>query len=109
MLCGFASLAEQHAAICGIGTGLDVLPVIDVVLGGTTLAGIHVIGEILACLHQAIDEVQRKRLAGEFNLIRVGLNVLNGAGMHLVAIALIGTMMAGEDHLGALCGELRNE
>lgn len=106
-LCGFAGFAEQHAAICAVGTGLDVLPVVDVVLGGATLAGIHVIREVLACLHQAIDEVQRKRLAGVFNLIRVGLDVLNGAGMHLVAIALVGSMVAGKGHLGALRGELR--
>lgn len=77
------------------------------VLSGATLSGIHIIGEVFARLHQAVDKVQCQRLAGIFNLVRVGLNVLNGAGMHLVAIAFIGPMVAGEGHLGALCGELR--
>lgn len=105
-LCGFAGLAKQNAAIGRVGTVLDILPVVDVVLSGATLSRIDIIGEVFARLHQAVDKVQCQRLAGIFNLVRVGLNVLNGAGMHLVAIALIGPMVAGEGHLGALCGEL---
>lgn len=47
----FAGLPEQNASLGGVGTGLDVLPVIDVVLRGASLAGIDVVREILAGLH----------------------------------------------------------
>jgi len=77
-----------------------------VVLRGTTLARIDVVREVLAGLHQAVDEIDGEGLACELHLVGVGLDVLDGAGMHLVAIALVGAVVAGERHLGALGGEL---
>jgi len=77
-----------------------------VVLRGTTLAWIDVVREVLAGLHQAVDEIDGEGLAGELHLVGVGLDVLDGAGMHLVAIALVRAVVAGKRHLGALGGEL---
>lgn len=104
---GLARLAQQKTALGGVGTGLDVFPAVNVVLLSTPLAGIDIVREVLTGLHQAVDEVDRQSLARVLHLVGVGLDVLDGTGVHLVAIALIRPVVAGEGHLGALGEELR--
>ena len=104
---GIALLLQQLAAFGGVGTGLDVLPGVDVVLASTARPRVHVVREVFARFHHAADEVQRQGLASEVGLIGVGLNVLDGAGVHFVAVALVGSMMAGEFHFRARSRILR--
>lgn len=92
-------LHQQLTAFSAVGTLLNIFPGANVIVTGTLGTRIHIVGEVLADFHHAVDKVQGQGFTGEFSLIRVGLDVCNGTSMHLIAIAFIGTMVALENNI----------
>lgn len=85
---------QQVAAIGGVGALLDVLPVLDLIFVATVLRLEGLVRE--AARHDAVDEIDRLGLLRLSGLERVGFDVLDRARVNLVAIALVGSMVAGE-------------
>lgn len=104
--CLLALLLQQQTALGRIGALFDKRIVFQPNLFSTTLARIRRIGKVVALLHQTIDIVERLGYTSVLRLERVHLNVFDGARMHFVAVALVRTVMAVEDDIGTLRGEL---
>lgn len=89
-----AVLLQQGAAVCRVGALGDRLPVPDFVLiaAGLSLEG----GVREGAGHDAVNEVNRLRLLSLAGLEGVGLDVLDGARVDLVAEAFVGSVVARE-------------
>lgn len=99
-----AVLLEQGAPLGGVGALLDVLPVLDLVLVPAALRLEGLVGE--AALHDAVNKVDGLGLLRLAGLEGVRLNVLDGARVHLVAVALVGSVVARKDRIRSLRIEL---
>lgn len=73
---------------------MDVLPVLDLVLLAAALGLERLVGE--AARHHAEDKVHGLGLLRLARLERVRFDVLDSARVHLVAVALVGPVVAGE-------------
>jgi hypothetical protein len=88
-VCHLAHDFQVLAALGGVGTADDRLDVLDLDLGGA------VAGELLVGLswedssHQAVDVLDSQSLASVVLLERVNLDVVDGTGLDLVAVALL--------------------
>jgi hypothetical protein len=88
LVCHFSHLLEVFAAFGGVGASHDRLDVLHLNGGGATLGErcIRLVWEDSS--HQAVDELESEGLASVFILERVDLNVVDGTGLDLVAVAL---------------------
>lgn len=91
---------EQSASLGVVGALLDGLPV-DLELIGTNLSG-ELAALELGPLHQAVDVFQGQRFLGVVRLERVTFDVGQGAGMNLVAVALVRAMVTLEERFRTL-------
>lgn len=98
-------LLQQGASLGGVGALVNQLPVLNLVLGATTFRLEGLVRESTG--HDAVDEVDRLRLLRLSRLEGIRLDILDGAGVDLVAIALVGSMVAFEFRLRALCTVLK--
>lgn len=87
---------QQIAALRRVAALLDALPVAQLQVARALLARVHRVGEIVARLHQTVGVVQRLRFARVGRLERVHLDVLDGARLDLVGVALVRAVLAGE-------------
>lgn len=92
---------QQVAALGAVDALLDALPVVQLQLLGALLARVHGVGEIVARSHQTLHIVQRFRVARVLRLERVHLDVLEGARLHLVRLALVRAVVAREHDVRA--------
>lgn len=97
---------QQVAALGRVAALLDALPVAQLQVARALLARVHRVGEVVARSHQAVDVVQRLRFARVYRLERVHLDVIDGARLDLVCVALVRPVVAGENDVGAQRGEL---
>lgn len=90
---GIAMFHQQLIGIGAIGTLLNIVPIVDVIVVSTFCTWIHIVRTGFAHFHHTSDKVQGEGFTGVFRLVGIRLNVFNGAGVHLIAVTLLWTMM----------------
>lgn len=70
---------------------------------GALFAGIQRVGKVVAGLHQAVHVIQRLRFTRVFLLERVDLDVIDGARLDFVGVALVGAVVAREEYVSTMC------
>jgi hypothetical protein len=92
---------QQLASIGGIGAFLNDFPAVDTGLFGTRLQRVSSLfdqGEF----HQTVDVFECQTFPGVRLLEGIHLDILDGTGVHLVAVALIWTVVAVENYIWPL-------